>query len=76
MTVSPCNDCDPTTGLRKPCPECKPVIAGQAITQPMSAADHERALQMIEQCTDLNDEQRAKMREYVEKHYLNVTQNG
>ena len=76
MVAHPCNDCDPATGLRKPCPECKPVIAGQAMTPPLSAADHERAFVMIEQRTDLNDEQRAKMRTYVEKHYLNVTLNG
>jgi len=74
--MSGCNGIDPLTGLRKPCPECQPVIAGQAITPPLSAADHERALQMIEQRTDLNDEQRANMRVYVEKHYLNVTLNG
>ena len=51
-------------------------VGSKLAQRPMSAADHERALAMIEQRTDLNDEQRAMMRASVEKHYLNATLNG
>ena len=68
-----CKDCDPATGLVKPCPECQKV----GLTQPIiSAADHERALAVIEERTDLSEEQRTQMRQYVEAHYLRATKNG
>lgn len=75
--MKPCNGCsEHDSRYRKPCPECQPYAPTQPImTQPMSAGDYERALEMIEQRSDLSRAQRAAMRDYLERHYLAATDN-